>query len=1168
MNVRGVFSPMKTVRFFSLLRASIQAPRVLIETLCRIRSRGWRGMPGNARRGGKALILCTGIWSAIGVTASADSLWNGSTSSWSTASNWLPGVPGSGEYAVFGNAGLPSITLGSDQTVGGIKFQSLIGFTISGNTLTIGSGGISILTQGVNFTETISSAVAFNTSSPTLDLGASITLLLSGSTITGTSFTKSGTGTLILAGAATFGSGVTVSAGTLQIGNDGTAGSLSGNIANSGTVAFNRSDALTYSGVISGGGSFTKSGAGTLTLTGANTYAGGTTISGGILQIGSGGTTGAISGNVANSGTLTFNRSDTVTYSGVISGTGALINANATGTLILTGNNSFSGTTTNSGNLQVGNGGTSGSIAGNIVTDSALTFNRSDDLSYAGNISAAGNLTKLGAGKLTLTGTASHTGGTVVSAGTLQIGNGGTTGAVSGSITNNAALIINRSDDVTYSSAITGTGSLTKLGAGKLTLTGTNTYGNGTTISAGTLQVGNGSTAGSLTGNIANEGSLIFSRSDNVTYSGNITGQGTLTKSGGGTLILTGTNTFTGATTISGGAIQIGNGGTTGSLTGNITANGVLVFNRSNAYTFSGDIGGNGSGFINQIGAGTLTLTNLASGANLFILIENGASMIYSGSTAGRASFIDVGAETTSGGNGTLTVDGASTVFAVDAMNVGTGSSGALNISNGATQTGIDIYAGSIQNSSTGTINVSGTNSSITLTGVLQLLSANGVGGAANVTSGGKISTAGFIGTGTVTLNNGTLAVTSTASTTQTISLGASGGTVEVSSGATFTPSTALSGTGALTKAGAGTFSLTSAATYSGGTAVSAGTLSLGTGGRLGSTGSYSGAISVASGATLSYANSSNNQILSGAISGSGTLAQNSTNDLSLSSSTSNSIANLVISGGRLFLNGSGALGTIGNISLTGGLLSWGNASLPAAPTTTMSFGSGSGITNRSIAAGLTLNTTNQLFPTSGTMSFNNDDQVTNPITVTGNYPTLTGDLDLQVGGTRVNEGAIGTVTFSGNVSGNGNVTKSYTGTLILTGTNTYTGTTTISGGTLQLGNATSTGSILGNVVNNGTLTFNRSGSSYDFMGDISGNGKLIQNSSVTVRLGGTNTFSGGITINTGVLTIGTGSTTGSVTSNISNNSIVIFNRTNDYTYGGNVTGGGSFYKLTRAPSR
>lgn len=76
--------------------------------------------------------------------------------------------------------------------------------------------------------------------------------------------------------------------------------------------------------VLTGAGGLTKDGLGTLTLTGANSYGGGTTIAAGALQLGDGGTSGSIMGNVANSGVLAFNRSDAVTFGGTITGTGGV----------------------------------------------------------------------------------------------------------------------------------------------------------------------------------------------------------------------------------------------------------------------------------------------------------------------------------------------------------------------------------------------------------------------------------------------------------------------------------------------------------------------------------------------------------------------------------------------------------------------------------------------------------------------------------------------------------------------------------------------------------------------------------------------------------------------------------------------------------------------------
>ena len=74
--------------------------------------------------------------------------------------------------------------------------------------------------------------------------------------------------------------------------------------------------------MISGSGSVIQAGTGTTILTGDSSYTGGTTISAGTLQLGDGGTTGSILGDVADNGTLAFDRSDTVAFPGVISGSG------------------------------------------------------------------------------------------------------------------------------------------------------------------------------------------------------------------------------------------------------------------------------------------------------------------------------------------------------------------------------------------------------------------------------------------------------------------------------------------------------------------------------------------------------------------------------------------------------------------------------------------------------------------------------------------------------------------------------------------------------------------------------------------------------------------------------------------------------------------------------
>ncbi|MFY2952483.1 autotransporter-associated beta strand repeat-containing protein, partial [Achromobacter ruhlandii] len=168
------------------------------------------------------------------------------------------------------------------------------------------------------------------------------------------------------------------------------------------------------------------------------------------------------------------------------------------------------------------------------------------------------SLTKQGAGALILTGENAYSGGTTIAAGTLQIGDGGTRGAVTGAIDNQGALVFDRSDDIIHAGRISGAGAVTKKGSNTLTLTGDNAYTGLTTIAGGALRVGAGGASGALAGDIAftGAGDLIFDRSDASQYAGAITGAARLAKNGAGTLILSGDNLHTGGTRITGGTLQ------------------------------------------------------------------------------------------------------------------------------------------------------------------------------------------------------------------------------------------------------------------------------------------------------------------------------------------------------------------------------------------------------------------------------------------------------------------------------------------------------------------------------------------------------------------------------------------------------------------------------------
>jgi autotransporter-associated beta strand protein len=338
---------------------------------------------------------------------------------------------------------------------------------------------------------------------------------------------------LILSAANTI--GATIGAGaTLQIGDGGTSGTI-GNVTDNGTLVFNRSDALTHSGTISGTGSVQKSGAGTLTFNNAKTYSGSTSVSdsgkllvsstllnssgfnvgtGATLELGatnlfvSGhGTAMAASRVIAvNGGTLLMNNSFAARFGNVslsngatwtsnqgLSGYDALLSDTTAGAATVTVSGTGVSTMNGSGGIHLA--GVQNFDVAEVTASSDPDLIVSMILGAQGTTGgAAGGINKLGAGTMALSGTNTYSGGTTVTAGTLQVGNGGTTGTMgSGAVTNNAALVLNYGigASVGLGNVISGTGSLTKQGLGLVALNGASDYNGTTTVSEGTLRIGN-----------------------------------------------------------------------------------------------------------------------------------------------------------------------------------------------------------------------------------------------------------------------------------------------------------------------------------------------------------------------------------------------------------------------------------------------------------------------------------------------------------------------------------------------------------------------------------------------------------------------------------------------------------------------------------------------------
>ena len=593
-----------------------------------------------------------------------------------------------------------------------------------------GSGGVSLLSGNLTMTAMQSYAGLTTITAGTLALSASGNIASSqGVVANGTLDISATSGTTITS---LSGSGlVQLGSQTLTIANaggtfsgfiEGTAGSSAGVIIAGGTQILSGTSSYTGTTTISGG---------TLSLTALNALATSPILDNATLDISS---ATSILGNqvtvniasLSGAGAVTLGGQTLVltaaagTFSCAISGSGGVTISGGTETL--TGANTYTGTTAiasrstlalsgngsltasaiaDSGTLDVSaasggvtvaslSGGGSVALGGNSITPA----NASGD--FGGIISGTGSLEVIG-GTQTLSGANTYTGGTSIgSGGTLQLGDGGAGGSVIGDVFDGGMLAFNYSGSTTFSGTITGPGSINQLG-GTTVLTAAESYSGGTTITAGVLQIGNGGTTGSISGNVADNGTLAFDHSDAVTFGGTISGTGGVSQVGTGTLVLAALNSYTGTTNVaSGSVLQIGAAGSIASSS-HVVANGLLDVSAAASPQVSSL---SGSGTV-SMGVQTLQITNAADS--------------FSGAITGTGGIIVTG--------GTQTLAGTNTYSGRTVIN-----GGALSVT------------GSIASSSSVAVNSGGT------------LSGTGSAPGVTVASGGTLAP-GSGGSGTLSVN-------------------------------------------------------------------------------------------------------------------------------------------------------------------------------------------------------------------------------------------------------------------------------------------------------------------------------------------------------------------------------------------------------------------------------
>jgi hypothetical protein len=575
-----------------------------------------------------------------------------------------------------GSSGSYTFTLASGDTWSGTPTANE---SASGNVLTVNSTGIGALNGGISIGDSGSTggdSVSFSDSG-SATYANNLSILLNNSTA---GVTLNGSSTFSLGLHVLASPIVTVNSGTdkgpftlngapaLQV-NSGGALDLNGGVTSvgsfngSGTVTNSSSTASgfgvfgggTFSGNITGNLALEYDASSTLTLSGANTYSGGTTLDFGTLALGSSGALGTTGTITFAGGTLQYSSSNTtdyssrfstaasqqysidtngqgVTFASALTSSGGSLTKLGSGTLTLTGSNGYGTTTISGGTLQVGNGGTSGTLGTGSVTDNATLFiDLSSSVSVANAISGSGGIVQLTSGG-SISQTAAITASTVTAsaAGGITLNNSG-----------NAFTAVTATDNSSSGISLATTGSLgisgiTESSSGNVSVkstgsdTGVTVNGNVTTAGGSiTLQATGGVTVAANKTVNSGTGTLLLG-ADLTSAGAGDNGTGALTINAGATV--TSTSSSTSAITLRGADISIDTGTTThvgaaaGSTTASLSLGGltspraVAVDGSGNVYIANFGSGGTGttvSRFTPGSTAASVTLTGLSGPAAL-----------------------------------------------------------------------------------------------------------------------------------------------------------------------------------------------------------------------------------------------------------------------------------------------------------------------------------------------------------------------------------------------------------------------------------------------------------------------------------------------------------------------------------------------------------------------